>query len=114
MTQQYKSAEYDVKTVKWIESDRATEVVVMMVRFDVGHNEPLQQAGYHSESVMYLSIEPGAFTAHWKPRTFANKCGATDIKSFCVQMQPHEDGGEPFSWKDIDDGDVLSPEIYDR
>jgi hypothetical protein len=107
-------SQYEVKTIKWVEEDRATEVTVMMVRFDVGRNRVLEDAGYTDGSIMFLSIEPGAFTAHWKPRVFARNCGATRIKEFCVQMQEFKDGTEPVSWANIEDGDVLSPDIYDR
>jgi hypothetical protein len=105
---------YDVKTIEWHEPDRATTITLMIVRFNGDGHQVLGRAGYSDESLMYMAIHPGAFHAHWKPRTFANDSGATQIKRFLVGLQPYSNVDDTPGWDEIEDGKQYTPEVYDR
>jgi len=104
----------DVKSIRWHEPDNGTEFTVVMVRGDAPETGPLSDAGYGGRFVLFMSVDPGTETFAWKPRTFARKSGAENIKRFCSSMYFDGDSHSNFGWDDIEDGGYYGPEIYDE
>jgi len=105
---------HDVKVVRWHEPERATAFSVLLCRVNTDDNQALKDAGYGPSVMFFASIDPGTMTFSWKPRTFARKSGATQIKELLAGLVNGDDEYGPLTWDELRDGETYTPDVYDE